>query len=709
MKNYFEEFYNRYEDLKGGLEEVVGDLSSDENLKKALNIHNEELKSDTEKIEGELSSDENQKNKQLLNNLIMAGLGMGTLYLRMGAIIMIAEELAKPDNEKNISFLKVIADNLVPKPPNDGEWTNIWVKHLELNTNSIWNNLINEANNHNQNIPKIKFNIGDFVEFRNNIAHQKIILGVDYLKQIKEGFNALRVMAKFKDIFINCSFEENTQLVFFSKELAKPINVWPYIRVDEENKKEAIGKQPYQPSVEGILPYLFSGKYYQGVKFINTQGGESNKEQDEDIEDNFKEIQKVITNFNGDKAFNFDEKTSNYNDWFIGREDEVKAISDWIDNSETEKNVLPIFASAGLGKGALVAKVIENLKEKNIKHLFHYCGYGAANNLQAILYGLIIQGGWDKDFNKIINEDKKSIWNVKNLSPKLQNRFARFPTQYIDVIELFQALLDSTEPESEPLKEITDKDFDEALETNDAKGKELNTEKRLSNISKLLIKLTEFDLHSKVGDVLIQLEVLIKKADENSLKGFYPILYDIHNNLNKHNFENNLLSYIPKDLSQVSNTDNKIKKEVNSKLVIIIDGLDEASVADHSKRISDWFYTYKDDAPNADDIRSKRADKWISPKHIKWIFTFRYSKDESKKIKQYDYPNEIKAEFNIEENESLQPLKPLNITAEELNKALMIDLKENMNENAPTLTDAFINAILEKGKIKDDKAESALK
>jgi hypothetical protein len=179
--------------------------------------------------------------------------------------------------------------------------------------------------------------------------------------------------------------------------------------------------------------------------------------------------------------------------------------------------------------------------------------------------------------------------------------------------------------------------------------------------------------------------------------------------LNKHNFENNLLSYIPKDYSQVSNTDNKIKKEVNSKLVIIIDGLDEAAVADHSKRISDWFYTYKVDAPNADDIRSKRADKWISPKHIKWIFTFRYTKDESKKIKQYDYPNEIKAEFNIEENESLQPLKPINITAEELNKALMKDLREKMNENAPTLTDDFIIAVLEKGKIKDDKAESLIK
>lgn len=689
MKNYFKESYNRYEKLKKKLKKKVGAMSDDDlNLKLGLAIDD---------------------HNQLLTNLIMSGLGMGTLYLRMGAIIMIAEELAKPDNEKNISFLKVIADNLVSKLPNDGEWTNIWVKYLELNPHKVWNDYANK-NKENKTKSKFTFKINDFVEFRNNIAHQKITIDNKYSDKIKVGLNILRVMSDFKEIFIKCRFEENTKLIFFSKKLGKPINVWPYIRVDEENKKEAIGKQPFQANVEGILPYLFSGKYYQGAKFINTQGGESNKEQDEDIEDNFKEIQKVITNFNGDKAFNFDEKTSNYNDWFIGREDEVKAISDWIDNSETEKNVLPIFASAGLGKGALVAKVIENLKEKNIKHLFHYCGSGAANNLQAILYHLIIQGKGYKIKDPVSDkEDTIVVWKSENLSEKFKGKYNRFPTQYIDVIELFQALLDITEPESEPLKEITDKDFDEALETNDAKGKELNTEKRLSNISKLLIKLTEFDLHSKVGDVLIQLEVLIKKADENSLKGFYPILYDIHNNLNKHNFENNLLSYIPKDLSQVSNTDNKIKKEVNSKLVIIIDGLDEAAVADQSKRISDWFYTYKNDAPNADDIRSKRGDKWSSPKHIKWIFTFRYTKDESKKIKQYDYPNEIKAEFNIEENESLQPLKPLNITAEELNKALMIDLKENMNENAPTLTDAFINAILEKGKIKDDKAESSLK
>jgi hypothetical protein len=56
MKNYFEEFYNRYEELKSDLEKKVCDLSSDENLKKAIENHH-----------------------QLLNNIVMAGLGMGTL------------------------------------------------------------------------------------------------------------------------------------------------------------------------------------------------------------------------------------------------------------------------------------------------------------------------------------------------------------------------------------------------------------------------------------------------------------------------------------------------------------------------------------------------------------------------------------------------------------------------------------------------------
>jgi hypothetical protein len=551
MKNYFEEFYKHYIELKEALEKKSGDLLEEEYLDKAISFHYQDL-----------------------NNLIMAGLGMATLYLRMGAIIMIAEELAKPDDEKNISFLKVVADNLVPKPPNDGEWTNIWVRYLELNTNSIWKNLIEEANH--QNISKVKFEIRHFVEFRNNIAHQKISLVVDYLKQIKDGFNAFRVMAKFKDIFIKCSFEENTQLVFFSKELGKPINVWPYIRVDEENKKEAIGRQPFQANVEGIVPYLFSGKYQQGAKFINTQGGETNKEQDDDIEDNFKDIQKIITNFNGDRAFNFNEKITNYNEWCIGRDDEVNAIIEWI-KKETDKNVLPIFAPAGLGKGALVAELIKNLKDDKTKHLFHFCGSGAANNLQAILYHLIIQGKSYEYLDKNNNKQKKNIWNNLYLPQKLQARFDRLPTQYIDVIELFQALLKITEPESD------------------------------------------------------------KK--------------------------------------------NTLTVEESSMLVIIIDGLDEAAVADHSKRISDWFYTYNE--------KGERAEKWVCPEHVKWVFTYRDSGEKDKKGYQFE-----SYEFNTFKLDLVQPLKGL--TEEAVKKGLQDEFKDL----EPALSDDFLETIIKKGAVK---------
>jgi hypothetical protein len=670
MKNYFEEFYNRYEELKSDLEKIVGDLSSDKNLIKAISGYH-----------------------QLLNNIVMAGLGMGTLYLRMGAVLMIAEKTNKSADENDISFLKVIAEKLIHKLPADGDWLEIWKKFLEKDKQCKWYEIISKSTQ-----PKIH---DAFVSLRNDIAHQKIVISeTSELSEIQKALKTLDAMTSFRTQFEQSIISIENNEVYFQYESDKEkLKISPYVQINKSN----------EPDEVGVLPYLFQGRYYKGAKFINPEGTETKEQKDEAVDDTFEKIKNDISRFNGDKSFNFAEKINNYNEWCIGRKEEVNCILKWINNAETDKNVLPIFAPAGLGKGALVAKVIENLKEKNIKHLFHYCGSGAANNLQAILYGLIIQGGWDKDFNKIINEDKKSIWNVKNLSPKLQNRFARFPTQYTDVIELFQALLDSTEPEIEPLKEITDKDFDEAFSIRNEQ-RELNINEQFKDICDLLYKISEHKLHKRTSELLDRIELLLSDKTNLKLKEKnYNRLIEISINLNKHNFENNLLSYIPKDYSQVSNTDNKIKKEVNSKLVIIIDGLDEAAVADHSKRISDWFYTYKVDAPNADDIRSKRADKWISPKHIKWIFTFRYTKDESKKIKQYDYPNEIKAEFNIEENESLQPLKPINITAEELNKALMKDLREKMNENAPTLTDDFIIAVLEKGKIKDDKAESLIK
>jgi hypothetical protein len=161
----------------------------------------------------------------------------------------------------------------------------------------------------------------------------------------------------------------------------------------------------------------------------------------------------------------------------------------------------------------------------------------------------------------------------------------------------------------------------------------------------------------------------------------YNRLIEISINLNKHNFENNLLSYIPKDYSQVSNTDNKIKKEVNSKLVIIIDGLDEAAVADHSKRISDWFYLYND--------KGERAEKWIAPGHIKWIFTYRQTSKDSKEGFQFEYH-----EFKTHDLAEVQPLKGL------LKDAVIKGLKEEFEDFDPKLADEFIEKIIEKGTAK---------
>jgi hypothetical protein len=565
MKNYFEEFYKRYEDLKGELVKSVGDLSFDENLKKAISDHH-----------------------QLLNNIIMAGLGMGTLYLRMGAVLMIAEKTNKSAVENDISFLKVMAEKLIHKLPADGDWLEIWKKFLETEKQCKWNEIISKSAQPDIHVA--------FVSLRNDIAHQTLVISpFCQLSQVQKALKILDGMTSFRIQFQQSIIStENNEVHFQYSSNEEKLKISPFVQINKGETKEEIG----------ILPYLFQGRYNAGAKFINPEGAETKAQKDERVDDTFEKIKSDISRFNGDKAFDFKDKINTYNEWCIGRENEVNAILDWINNSETDKNVLPIFAPAGLGKGALVAKVKETLVEKNIKHLIHFCGSGAENNLQAILYHLIFQGKNYEYLDQNKNKQKKNIWNNLYLPPKLQARFDRLPTQYIDVIELFQALLEITDFESD------------------------------------------------------------KK--------------------------------------------NKLTVEESSRLVIIIDGLDEAAVADHSKRISDWFYTYKDDAPNADDIRSKRAEKWISPKHIKWIFTFRYTKDESKKIKQYDYPNEIKAEFNIEENDSLQPLKPLNITAEELNKELMNDLKEKMNENAPTLTNDFINAILEKGKIKD-KLESSVK
>jgi hypothetical protein len=611
MKNYFEEFYKRYEDLKGDLVKSVGDLSSDENLKKAISSHH-----------------------QLLNNIVMAGLGMGTLYLRMGAVLMIAEK-TKEGLEPDVSFLKVIADKLIHKLPADGDWLEIWKKFLETEKQCKWNEIISKSAQ-----PDIH---SAFVSLRNDIAHQEIIISpFCELSQIQKTLKILDGMTSFRILFEQSIIStENNEVYFQYSSNEEKLKISPYVQINKSNEPEEVG----------ILPYLFQGRYYAGAKFINTEGTETNAKKDESVDDTFEKIKSEIARFNGDKAFDFDEKIKTYNDWCIGREDEINAIKEWI-IKETDKNVLPIFAPAGLGKGALVAELIKNLKENKSKHLFHFCGSGAANNLQAILYSLIIQGKENK------------YWNAQSLPEKFKNKLERLPSQYTDVIELFQALLMAE-------KEITEIEISKSLNNPNPDG-------RFNAIYDLLIKMIQQPDNDQLEEILNQYFLTAKQLIDtrrNKLPiDYYHYIFDIHFSLTKYGLKSDLLDLVPENHRRLS-------KKYFQPLVIIIDGLDEAAVADHSKRISDWFYIY--------DEKGERKEKWISLDHIKWIFTYRQTTKDNKEGFQFDYH-----EFNTHDLPLVQPLKGL--TEEAVKKGIA----ESFNIHEPSLTKEFIDTIIKKGAVK---------
>lgn len=613
MKNYFEEFYKRYEKLKKDLVEIVGDLSYEENLKNAIvNQH------------------------QLLNNLFMAGLGMGTLYLRMGAVLMIAEKTNKSADESDVSFLKIFAEKIIYKLPADGDWLEIWKNFLEKDKQCKWNEIISKS---------AQPDIHDaFVSLRNDIAHQKIVISpTSELSEIQKALKTLDAMTSFRTQFEQSIISTENNDVYFQYDSNKAkLKISPFVQINKSNEPEEVG----------ILPYLFQGRYYKGAKFINTEGAETEEEKDDSLDETFNSIKNEIARYNGDKAFDFNDKIKSYNEWCIGREDEVNSILGWINNSDTDKNVLPIFAPAGLGKGALVAEVIKNLHEKKTKHLFHFCGSGAANNLQAILYHLIIQGN-----------DKK-YWNTDLLSTKFQNRLAKLPSQYTDVIELFQTLMVLE-------NETSENEISNAL-------KNPNPDGRFNAIYYVLKKIIKKNDKNQLDELLNQYYItakgLIDSRGHNLQTDYYNYIFDIHFSLTKFGLKSDLLELVPSENRELS-------KKFIQPLVIIIDGLDEAAVADHSKRISDWFYTYNE--------KGERAEKWIVPEHIKWIFTFRQTSKDSKEGFQFEYP-----EFNALEMDDLQPLKGL--TEEAVKKGIA----ESFKIHEPSLTKDFIDTIIKKGVVK---------
>jgi hypothetical protein len=89
------------------------------------------------------------------------------------------------------------------------------------------------------------------------------------------------------------------------------------------------------------------------------------------------------------------------------------------------------------------------------------------------------------------------------------------------------------------------------------------------------------------------------------------------------------------------------RSNTSGNMVILIDGLDEAAVANSTLHILDWFYTYNE--------KEEAENDWRSPSNIRWIFTYRKTEGQ----KGYQFPLE-KEGAKIEE---LQPLLGLSESA----------------------------------------------
>ena len=124
-----------------------------------------------------------------LNNFFMAGLGLSTLLLRLGAVIQLSNKLNDGNQENDALFMKQVLDNLRETLPSDTNWKHLWV--ISSTKNSPWE------------IPSITPKGGQsllerFVTFRNKFVHQLI--------QIKESDEiALRKGIQIFDEMYNLS------------------------------------------------------------------------------------------------------------------------------------------------------------------------------------------------------------------------------------------------------------------------------------------------------------------------------------------------------------------------------------------------------------------------------------------------------------------------------------------------------------------------
>ena len=336
-----------------------------------------------------------------LNNFFMAALGMSTLMLRLGAVIQLCRKFESLDEKGDLFFSKQLLDNLRETLPSDTNWKKMWEISV---TENAWKTPTEKIN-------KNESLLSRFVTFRNQFVHQKIQLSEVYINQLHTAIQLFEEMEALYALFQpgTLVLKENQ---YHWEEAKRQTNLHPYLQVGG-NLEE---------------PYIFQGVYNkEKAELLNTQLGDKI---DQNLEDHinplFEPIQQNLRNGAG-QVFDHSSRISSYQSCFFGREKESEKLLDFC-KSNDEQNILTVKSPAGMGKGALMADLIEKLKKENVQTLYHFCGAGLHNSLHAILYHFILQG------------KNGGYWKTED--EEILRKLDRLPSKYIDCIHLFQRLVD---------------------------------------------------------------------------------------------------------------------------------------------------------------------------------------------------------------------------------------------------------------------------
>jgi hypothetical protein len=235
------------------------------------------------------------------------------------------------------------------------------------------------------------------------------------VKKILEGIATLHeIVNTTSQLFGGTEIKEQKDQFFFI-EKGNEIPLYPFIQKGEKDG----------------LPYIFQGLYNnkETAELISTYYGDLEKQDGAaHYEPVFEPMRKALKGGAG-QVFDHSNRIAYYCECFVGRDKENNAILEWA-TKENDQNILPIFSTAGMGKGALIANIIQELSaiEISMPVLHHFCGSGIQNSLHATLYHFIIQG------------KKQQLWKTED--ENILRSLDRLPSKYTDLIMLFHQLLD---------------------------------------------------------------------------------------------------------------------------------------------------------------------------------------------------------------------------------------------------------------------------